>query len=211
MQKRSGYFLFLIILSIFSCVKNDEISANLKKQIKEYTDDSVPTKIGFYHELLNPVATKRTPAFDDYSIGNYRVRTNELTLEYYSFSKIFGKNLRAILIIGPNGPLWTYHVAAFFADNGKLKVNLIVMPHARITYKATGYIEENVLTDLANAIKTMKQVKDDDPPTYGIPVLFSLNDNLETYHFDLLSDESSKIVLDKINMIFDKLEKTYSH
>jgi len=51
-----------------------------------------------------------------------------------------GVRLRAALIVGPVGPLWTFHVAWLVQEPEGVRVNSLVMPHARITGKATGLI-----------------------------------------------------------------------
>ena len=49
--------------------------------------------------------------------------------------------LRGVLVAGPlQDGLWTYVVAAFLRDGDKVRVNLVVFPHARITQKATGLV-----------------------------------------------------------------------
>ena len=42
-----------------------------------------------------------------------------------------------MVVVGPLGPLWTYHIISLQAEGTAARVNWLVMPHARITRKGT--------------------------------------------------------------------------
>jgi hypothetical protein len=91
---------------------------------------------GFIQELLDPRATPRTPDFDDYTEGSYHVNKLNL-LSSLRESASENPSLLGVAVTGPYGPLWAYEVALFGRDGAWVRVNWLVMPHARITYKAT--------------------------------------------------------------------------
>ena len=96
-----------------------------------------PTREAFFSELLNPQPTPRTSRFDDYTPGSYHVNKYDVWKGLPNAARKQNKPLRGLLIVGPSGPLWTYHVFTFIEENKKIRTNLLVMPHARITHKAT--------------------------------------------------------------------------
>jgi hypothetical protein len=101
------------------------------------TADSVtPSRDGFFREVLFAQATSRTPRFDDYTEGSYHVNKLDLATGLPPLAERCGIQLRALLVVGPVGPLWTYHVFAFTRDSSEVVVTALVMPHARITGKA---------------------------------------------------------------------------
>jgi hypothetical protein len=49
--------------------------------------------------------------------------------------------LEGAVVVGPTGGLWTYHVITILGDTaGRARVNVVVMPHGRITGKGTGVV-----------------------------------------------------------------------
>lgn len=105
--------------------------------------DSVkPSREGFLREVLFAAGTSRTPKFDDYTEGSYHVNKLDLVTGLPNVATKCGLQLRAVLVVGPLGPLWAFHVFAFLQDSSGVRVNALVMPHARITGKATRKISE---------------------------------------------------------------------
>lgn len=103
-------------------------------------DESKPTRAAFIREVLDAKPTAVTPRFDDYTQGSYHVDREDLLKGLTEEAKKQKLELKAVAIIGPTGPLWTYHVMVFLREGEKVRVNSLVMPHARITGKGTGLI-----------------------------------------------------------------------
>jgi hypothetical protein len=70
-----------------------------------------------------------------------------------------GLRLRAILVVGPLGPLWTYQVAALVEDGSDIRVNALVIPHARITGKGTGVVSINDAASMVQRIQRASLVR----------------------------------------------------
>lgn len=91
-------------------------------------------------EALFSEPTSRTPRFDDYTPDSYHIQKEDLVDGLIKQSIECGLKLRAILIVGPVGMLWAYHVATFVVEGDRLRVNLLTMPHARSTEKGTALL-----------------------------------------------------------------------
>ena len=104
--------------------------------------DSIETsRAGFLQEVLDARATLRTPRFNDYHAGSYHVAKADLAAGLLEITRACGVRLTGAVVVGPVGPLWAYHVAAFLPEpDGRVRVNSLVMPHARITRKAAGVL-----------------------------------------------------------------------
>lgn len=101
-------------------------------------DSLAPSREGFFREVLFAGPTPRTPRFDDYTEGSYHAAKVDLARGLAAEAARCGLDLQLLLVLGPVGPLWAYHVMPFIADGDSVRVNTLVMPHARITGKATG-------------------------------------------------------------------------
>ena len=104
-----------------------------------------PWEPRFLDELLTPGPTRWTSEFDAYKPDSYVVQKIALARVLAPYAAKRGRNLRALIVVGPTGTLWTYYVIAVFDEGGWLRVNEIVMPHARIVGKRTGVVERGDL------------------------------------------------------------------
>lgn len=94
----------------------------------------------FIEEMVYPQGTARTPQFDDYTPGSYHINKLGLIDGVQEFSTTHERHVEALLILGPEGPLWTYHVITVVGDSDRphsVSINQLVFPHARITVKTT--------------------------------------------------------------------------
>ena len=119
---------------------------------------AVPSREGFFHEVLFAAATARTPRFDDYTANSYHVRKLDVIRGLPAQANACGVRLRAVLVLGPEGILWTYHVAALVQDGANIRVNALVMPHARITGKGTGVVSTQQALGLLEQIEKAPRV-----------------------------------------------------
>jgi hypothetical protein len=105
-------------------------------------DDTKPTRAAFINEVLDAKPTPVTPKFDDYTPGSYHIERDDLLKGLEEEAKKRKLSFRAVAIIGPMpyDPLWTSRVVVFIQEGEKVRVNSLVMPHARITGKGTGLI-----------------------------------------------------------------------
>lgn len=92
-------------------------------------------RTGFLQELLFPQGTARTPQFDDYTEGSYHVEKMDLLEGVRALRS--QESVQGLVVYGPEGPIWTYYVFLFVAEDDQVRVNTLVFPHARITDKAT--------------------------------------------------------------------------
>jgi hypothetical protein len=97
---------------------------------------------GFAQEVLYGTGTGRTSLFNDYKQGSYHVQPKELLERLPSEARSHKLQLHAAVVIGPVGPLWAYDVIAFLQEASCTRVNRVVVPHARITFKATACLPD---------------------------------------------------------------------
>ena len=115
-------------------------------------DSLRPSREGFFREVLFAAGSARTPRFDDYTPGSYHVDKLDLADGLPPVAEKCGLALEALVVVGPVGPLWTYHVIVFLREDPGLRLNTLVMPHARITGKATGHILRDRFTDFLDQL-----------------------------------------------------------
>ena len=112
-----------------------------------------PDRAQFIREVLDAKPTEITPKFDDYTKDSYHIEGMDLLkgIEEATAQSSTSRSprphrakLRAVVIVGPTGPLWSYTVLVFLEENrDAIRVNIVEMPHARITYKGTTTATEN--------------------------------------------------------------------
>lgn len=100
-------------------------------------DVTKPTRNAFLREVLFSAPTPRTRLFDDYTEGSYHIDKLDLSRGLASAAAACGVQLLGLVVIGPIGPLWSYHVISLQQEGDLVRANTLVMPHARITAKAT--------------------------------------------------------------------------
>jgi hypothetical protein len=100
-------------------------------------DSLKPSREGFFREALFAAGSARTPRFDDYTPGSYHAEKLDIADGLPLVAKKCGLNLEGLVVVGPIGPLWAYHVIVFLRDDKGIRLNTLVMPHARITGKGT--------------------------------------------------------------------------
>jgi hypothetical protein len=117
---------------------------------------SATSRAGFLQEVLDARPSARTPRFDDYHSDSYHIDKRDVATGLVEVSRACGIPLQGVVILGPVGPLWAYHVLAFLRESPTtIRVNQVLMPHARITDKQTGTITpatfDSVFRALADA------------------------------------------------------------
>ena len=103
-------------------------------------DSLAPTREGFLREALDAAPTARTPRFNDYAPGSYHAEKLDLAVGLPAEARRLGRPLQGLVVLGPVGPLWAYYVVTLAGEGEAVRVNSLVMPHARITGKATGLV-----------------------------------------------------------------------
>lgn len=188
------------------------------------SSDRSPTRLGFMDEALFPTSTARTPRFDDYTPGSYHVQKLDVVQGLRDRSAECSLDLRAVLVVGPVGVLWTYHVATLVAEDGAIRLNALVMPHARITGKGTGIIP------FAEASALLDRVAGADVMRPGVPspdgkgnsgefqwdVLLARFDRepheFRHAHVGVVPSEEARDLLDRVNDLLGKAStKVYRH
>jgi hypothetical protein len=122
-----------------------------------------PSRENFFREVLYAQATKITPLFNAYTDGCYHVDKIDVYKRLPGIAQKEGAKLRGLIVIGPTGVLWSYHVFAFIEEKEKIRVNQITMPHARITRKSTGVIGLNDYRELMSGLKKTQVLKNELP------------------------------------------------
>lgn len=111
------------------------------------------SRTSFMREVLFAAPTPRTPMFADFP-GSYHLDKRDLAAGIQAEATRCGVRLRALVIVGPVGPLWTYHAVAFVEAGDTVTLSTLVMPHARITGKAEARIARAALDTFALALTT---------------------------------------------------------
>jgi hypothetical protein len=115
-------------------------SLGLAAQSSARGDDPKPTRDAFISEVLDAKPTPATPKFHDVG-DSYHILKEDLLKGVTEEAAKRKLGLRGVLIAGPmRDPLWTSVVVVFLREGDKVRVNLLIFPHARITYKATGLV-----------------------------------------------------------------------
>lgn len=136
-----GVALLLAIHSTPALAQRWECSAG------PLTDSLNPSREGFFREVLFAPGSARTARFDDYTPGSYHVDKVDLATGIAPVAQKCGVVLEALVVVGPVGPLWAYHVIALLTEDDSLRVSRLVMPHARITIKTTNRISRERLDE----------------------------------------------------------------
>lgn len=116
------------------------------------TFDDVSVR-GFAQEVLYGTGSGRTPLFHD-SKDSYHVQPDALLKQLPVEAVTHGLRLSAAIVVGPVGELWAYDVLAFIEEPSCMRVNRVVMPHARITYKATACLPKTEVTEWLIGFRT---------------------------------------------------------
>ncbi len=117
-----------------------------------------PWPARFYAEILTPRPTRWTPAFDAYHRGFYAVDKRGLLAALPVYARARGVRLRALLVLGPVGVLWSYDAFTFVEERGRIRVVEIQMPHARIVRKRAGWITRGQLEKLERTVRSSSVV-----------------------------------------------------
>ena len=187
-------------------------------------DDPKPTREAFINEVLDAKPTPVTPKFNDFTPGSYHVKKEDLLKGLIEEAKKRKLTLRAVTILGPlpADPLWTSYVAVFLQDGEKVRVNSLVMPHARITSKATalltadqykkwrdGVIETGALKKEPQAADAKK----DKPTAFGEQLLLVVwsddGKTQEVYGGAVVQAEKSEKLMEYYNAVLKELKETY--
>jgi hypothetical protein len=118
-----------------------------------------PWQSRFLDECLTPGPTQFTPEFDAYHVDSYSVNKLELVETLPRAARGRGLRLRALLIVGPLGSLWSYSVFTFLVERGGIRINALAMPHARITEKSTALLTPHQFSLLSEHLRQLSFVR----------------------------------------------------
>jgi hypothetical protein len=170
--------------------------------------------------------TSRTPRFDDYTPDSYHIEKRDLVEGLIQQSDACNIKLRAILIVGPVGMLWAYRVVTFADEGAQLRVNIVAIPHARITEKRTATVSvEAALRTLDDISNSRRIVAGPPSPASSDPeglgefasnlLLVRLDKGQPSYwHAKLLEifpTNDDKEVIGHVNRLVDMTTTTYQH
>ena len=124
---------------------------------------AAPDREQFIRECLDSAATPETSKFNDYTEGSYHITKLDLVDGIEKATESQPGRLRAVIIFGPAGPLWTYHVLVALKEGELIRLNSLVMPHARITGKGTTTLSEAEFDKLLGKLTASKLLSEADP------------------------------------------------
>jgi len=187
--------------------------------------EPLPSREGFFNEVLFPEPSARTPLFNEYRADSYHVTKLDLVQGLPEQARLCGVRLKAILVVGPLGPLWTYQVAALVEDGSGIRVNALVMPHARITGKGTGVLSMKDAALMVRGIQHAALVRAGAPAKeprdldadFTYRLLLATYDHGRPEYFHAVFDESSANsdvppLLERVNALLAAAQtRTYKH
>ena len=186
-----------------------------------------PSRDRFLRELLFPEGTALTPAFDDYTEGSYHIDKGEVAATLPDAARLCGVQLVGLVVIGPLGPLWTYQALAFLKEGDRIRVNSILMPHARITAKATVALPLRVVDEFFASLGRFSVIE----PIGGLPSGSSSDRRLRDFGYDLAGVRfgdptpqywrgtlsrpadslQARVLLERLDRLLDDATTTYVH
>jgi hypothetical protein len=189
-------------------------------------EEPKPTRKAFLGEVLDAKPTPVTPKFNDYTPGSYHIEKEDLLKGLLEEAKKRKLTLRSVTILGPlpADPLWTSYVMVCIQDGKKIRVNSLVMPHARITSKATGLITAEQYKKWREGILSHGVLKKEAPtdakkiksPAFRSQLLLVAwsgdGKTREVHYGDVMHGEKSEKadrLLEQYNTLLKKLKKTY--
>jgi hypothetical protein len=98
----------------------------------------------FIKEMVIASKTKATKYFDDYTPGSYHVAKLDLIKGARSLIDSTTRDVVAVIVLGPSGPLWQYDVITVIDSVGpeeQISVNRLAFAHARVVLKSTKQVE----------------------------------------------------------------------
>ena len=113
------------------------------------------SRAAFIRELLDPRQTDVTANFDDYTPGSYHVNKLDLVLGIDSLRRVGRQDVIGVFVHGPApmDPLWSYRAWLFLQEGDSVRVNALIMPHARITAKTTGVVSREAFDALTDSMR----------------------------------------------------------
>jgi len=147
---------------------------------------------GILQELLFAQGTARTPKFDDYTEDSYHVDKLDL-LEGVRRLRGRDEAVVGLIVYGPTGPLWAYHVMLIVEEEEDLRANWVYFPHARITGKGTRPITRE------EYLAAVQRIASDPHMVAGLPTSETVGDDragtpsLESTHALLVADFSTEL------------------
>ena len=189
-------------------------------------DDAMPTREAFLGEVLDAKPTAATPKFVDVP-GSYHIEKEDLIDGLTEEAKQRKLTLRAVTILGPlpGDPLWTSYVVASIQEGEEVRVNSLVMPHARITRKATGLITAERYEKWLEGILGAGGLQKGTPKAPGgevkkgklspfnshiLLVTWSRDGKTREVHLGTVGeDKKVEVLFERYNAVLKELKKTY--
>jgi hypothetical protein len=185
-----------------------------------------PDRAQFIRECLDAAATPETPKFDDYTEGSYDIHELDLLKGLAEATESQPGRLRAVIILGPSGPLRTYYILVALSEGDLVRLNSIVMPHGRITGKGTTTLSEADFEALLAKVTTSKALsegntsskKADDPPSRYDLLVAVYSKGGRSLRFAEVArpmseatsgEKDAKELLDHINAMYKGISTTY--
>jgi hypothetical protein len=180
-----------------------------------------PTRRAFFHEVLFADKTRRTRLFDDYTPGSYHVDKLDLASGLAAEAECAGVRLRGLVVLGPAGPLWQYHVVAFIDEGDHVRVTSLVMPHARITGKGASTATVETVDQVLRTMTSSPLVHSGEAPrvsgaldqefSYELLIARYTAQAPELWHAKLMGADDAQVdqLLEPINQVIGANTTTY--
>jgi hypothetical protein len=172
-------------------------------------DDDLSRR-AFLREVLFASKSPRTPRFED-GPDIYQLDPKDMTFALGAEARQCGLQLEGAVVLGPVGELWTYWVIALVRDgDDDVRVNVVVVPHARITMKRTALLPAAWAAAFLEALQHAPGMRWTKRPLY--PAAFVVRTGLGAWAAEVTDRgprEERPDLFDQIDAMVMLTQKTY--
>jgi hypothetical protein len=106
---------------------------------------------------LTPATTAWTHRFNAYEKTSYLVDKVDLVRSLPAVARAKNLSLLGVLVVGPTGPLWSYHIVTFVRADTAVRVVAVVYAHARLVRKASGTISSAEYATISRTVEGVER------------------------------------------------------
>jgi hypothetical protein len=138
-----------------------------------------PSHYDFLAELVSSTETKMTPRFN----GRFTFDKLAVLETFPKFTRKRRIQPRALIVVGPVDPMWTYLVITMLREKDGTRTNALVMPHGRITFKASSVVPEKDISELLAFLESSPLLTD---PGQSAREINAALPGMDEYRFNVL-------------------------
>lgn len=146
-----------------------------------------PSHDDFLAELIAPAETKMTAHFNSYYKNGFEFAKFAVLNTFTKYTKKRDLQPEGLIVVGPLGPMWTYHTITLIREKDGVRANSLAMPHGRITYKASALLSEADAKQFLEFLDTSPLLADRGQTVQQIDAALPKDeDGMDEYRFNVL-------------------------